>query len=196
MERLKDLLAQAEHILLQVKAEGEAKLCHHEQMGLHIRKALEIIAFASLVANKDKYATVYRDFANHWNAKRLLTNLRAINSEFYPTPIDVENVEPNALRFDILRSGYLTQDEFIELYGYSSRALHEPNPFRRPSWKSRYPMYQWIDRIIMLMRVHQIRLVDSSHYWIVKLASEEHGASGLLAAVRVNDDEVNDETVT
>ena len=38
----------------------------YELACIHFRKSLELIAFASLVANKSRYAEVYNDFANHW----------------------------------------------------------------------------------------------------------------------------------
>jgi hypothetical protein len=191
METLKDRLAMAEHVLTEAQVEGAPKLIHVELMALHLRKTLELIAFASLVANKERYAEVYADFETHWNAKRLLGNLRKINPEFYPMPIDpmpnVNKADAEVLQFDILRAGYLTEEDFVELYGHTSRVLHQPNPFRSVvDWSFRRPMYEWIDRIIMLMRLHRIRLVDATQYWIIKLASEEDGESRLLTAVSVN----------
>jgi hypothetical protein len=35
---------------------------------LQLRKILEVIAFASLTANKDVYSAAYATFATHWNA--------------------------------------------------------------------------------------------------------------------------------
>lgn len=177
----------AEHVLTEVQIAGEPSLNQVEMMGVHLRKALELIAFASLVANKDRYAEVYADFETHWNAKRLLKNLKTINPEFYPVPIEpvpnVNSADADILKFDVLPSGYLTQDDFVELYGYASKVLHQPNPFRDVYWDFRYPIHEWIDRIIMLMRLHRIRLVDASQYWIVKLANDQNGESGLLTAV-------------
>lgn len=55
---------------------------------LQLRKALELIAFASLAANKDAYAAVFPTFAEDWKAKRILERIERINPEFYPTALD------------------------------------------------------------------------------------------------------------
>src|SRR5437773_1723392 len=58
-----------------------------ESIYLQLRKVLELIAFGSLLANKDLYTEIYADFAKAWNAKRLLGNLEKVNSNFYPRAI-------------------------------------------------------------------------------------------------------------
>jgi hypothetical protein len=58
-----------------------------ETMGLQFRKVLELIAFASLAANRDQYSFAYSDFATHWAAAKLLKNLKRINPTYYPKPV-------------------------------------------------------------------------------------------------------------
>jgi hypothetical protein len=45
-----------------------------ETIGLQFRKILELIAFASLTANKKLYATAYANFSKHWEG--LCTRIR------------------------------------------------------------------------------------------------------------------------
>jgi hypothetical protein len=188
MEELKERLAFTDVILKQARLEGPEER-HHEHIALQFRKMLELIAFASLAANKQRYAEAHAEFASHWNAKRLLANLKAINAEFYPRPIELKKPRPEVgFGFDFVTSGFLTQDEFIELYQHTSVALHVRNPFKPElDWSFGYSIDEWINRIIMLMRLHQIKLVDSPDYWIVMLASEQNKRASLIAAVKVGD---------
>ena len=58
-----------------------------ELVFVQLRKVLELIAFASLTANKDKYCAAHANFATHWRAKSMLEELEKINPDFYPMPI-------------------------------------------------------------------------------------------------------------
>ena len=187
MEELKTRLSMADAILDQAEAQGP-NLSHYELMALHLRKLLELIAFSSLVAQKEKYAQTYAKYASHWNAKRLLENLRAINADYYPRPIELlDRNEGDLVRFEYVQSGYLTVDEFLELYDRASVALHTSNPFAAATEMNfGLSFSEWRNRIVTLMRLHQIRLVDMSHYWIVMLASAEHEKASLIAAVKVD----------
>jgi hypothetical protein len=46
-----------------------------ESVGLQMRKVMELIAFGSMVANKDTYSVAHEHFAKHWNARLLLRGL-------------------------------------------------------------------------------------------------------------------------
>lgn len=186
MEEVKKRISLAEDVFAEAEREGPS-LLHYEFMGLHLRKTLELIAFASLVANKERYAEVYQDFQKHWNAKRLLSNLHKINVDFYPRPVEVVLADADDFSLESVTEGYLTQDEFVELYGHASEMLHVKNPFRPLGFDSRYSFSEWIDRVVRLLSVHQMRLVDTSKYWIVQLASAEHNGRAMIADVKYND---------
>lgn len=182
MEEVKKRISLVEGVLAQVQRE-ERSMSHFELIGLHIRKTLELIAFASLAANKDRYAEEYQAFQEHWNAKRLLSNLEKINADFYPKPFEVVRDDLNDLTLAEVPDGYLTQDEFVELYGYASQAMHVQNPFRPARFNTRYSFSEWLDRIVGLLRIHQIRLVETSRYWVVQLASSEHGEASIIGII-------------
>jgi hypothetical protein len=50
-----------------------------EVIGLQFRKIFELIALSSLAAHRDLYSQAYADFAKHWEATRLLKNVRNQN---------------------------------------------------------------------------------------------------------------------
>jgi hypothetical protein len=62
---------------------------------LQIRKILELIAFASLIANKEACTKVFAKVSKAWNAGELLKELERVNPDFYPVPvIEVASNEP------------------------------------------------------------------------------------------------------
>ena len=62
------------------------KMTNIESVYLQFRKVLELIALASLVANKDEYAKQQAKFVQHWHAGRILDDLTQVNPQFYPVP--------------------------------------------------------------------------------------------------------------
>lgn len=75
---------------------------------------LELIAFGSLVANKDSYSAAYAKFAEHWNARLMLRDVERVNPDFYPRPvIEAPSTDPRAIHnLQDRGSDYLTKDEF------------------------------------------------------------------------------------
>ena len=101
-----------------------------ESICLQFRKILELIAFSSLIANKDRYAAAHKNFESHWNAELLLKDLSRINADFYPKPIEEKpSVLPGVVNDLVpIIDGHLTQEDFIHTYKKSGGMLHAANP--------------------------------------------------------------------
>ncbi len=152
---------------------------------IQLRKTLELLAFASLVANKDKYAAAHSDFASHWNAKRLLANLARIHPNFYPTPIALDQVDGTGVKnFRNVSEPYLSREDFVFLYDRASQALHSRNPFRTDSAviEFRVGVAEWVGRIQTLLNMHYMRLVDSDTLWVVIMKSPDDGKVHVMRA--------------
>lgn len=125
-----------------------------EVVCLLIRKSLEQIAFASLIAHKNEYAKVHADFAKTWNAKRLLERIEAIHPDYYPKPAARPTVETGCVKHLLdVKDGYLTRDDFVLLYGTCSEVLHTWNPYR-PGPRvvvTQRPLVEWVQRIQRLL---------------------------------------------
>ena len=61
---------------------------------LQMRKILELIALGSLVVNKEEISKEYDNYANHWNAKDILTYIETVNPNFYPVPSE-QSIDPS-----------------------------------------------------------------------------------------------------
>ena len=150
-----------------------SELFNYEIASINLRKCLELIAFGSLTANKDAYASMHAKFEEHWRAKRLLENLEKIHSNFYPiallAPV-VSSETPRQVHFELETQGFLTRDEFVELYDLCSKIIHSQNPFAaQATINFRFSVNEWVSRIETLLRFHSFQLAGLSYIWIGEL---------------------------
>lgn len=153
-----------------------------ELVFLQLRKILELIAYASLTANKDKYSAAHAQFAKHWRAKAILQELEKINPGFYPMPIEQPQLQPDGVKHcPAVVDKFLTKDDFAVLYDKTSDILHVGNPFdaRPPKLNIKYSTKEWVSRIQTLLRLHVMHLVDGRK-WVVQIP--ESGAIRLWPA--------------
>jgi hypothetical protein len=140
---------------------------------LQFRKIFELIAFASLAANKNLYATAYANFSKHWEASKLIGNLRRLNPDFYPVPIIVTpDPAPNIKSaFAARTEGFLTANQLIKAHGRCGNLLHAANPFSK---SIDYEFYnqcfvEWQSLVIALLNFHQVRLPHETNFWFVQM---------------------------
>jgi len=135
---------------------------------LQFRKMLELIAFASLAANKKVYAAARAQFAADWRAKKVLDYLEKANPGFYPQPMRVVSVTQQAGRkrhhLEPLQEGFLTREDFVKLYDYCGDVLHARNPYSKatPSVHVGRPAQDWLSRIEKLVVLHRVRLATGA----------------------------------
>lgn len=170
MEEIRDRVR-----LVQSVGAGQVTTGHQvfdvELVFLQLRKILELIAFASLTANKDKYSAAHAQFAKHWRAKAILQKLEKINPGFYPMPIGQPQLQPDGVKHcPAIVDEFLTQDDFALLYDKTSDILHVGNPFEaRPTKLNiKYSTKEWVGRIQTLLRLHVMHLVDGKK-WVVQI---------------------------
>ncbi len=143
-----------------------------ELIFIQLRKTLELTAFASMSANKEKYAEAYNKYSTHWNAELMLKDLERINSDFYPSPLKIASISADGVKnIDFVKDGFLTKADFIKLYNLCGRALHARNPYstKDPVIKLGYSLEEWTTRIINLLSFHRARMVENTGGWIVTL---------------------------
>jgi hypothetical protein len=144
-----------------------------ESTCLQIRKILELIAFSSLIANKDIYANQYKKFAEHWNAKLMLQDMERINPEFYPHPIIQKPSSIPGMKSDWSdrKDDFLTKDRFIKIYEKCGGILHADNPYGS---KTDYNYYrghlkEWRNSIVNLLNAHTIKLVKDKNLYLFQM---------------------------
>jgi len=142
-----------------------------ELVFVQLRKILELIAFASLTANKEKYSHAHAKFMTHWKAKLMLQELEKINPDFYPVPIGKPEVQPNGVKHcPAIMDGFLGKEDFAVLFDRTSDFLHVRNPFgpQDPKLNIKYSVKEWVSRIQVLLAFHIMHLVEDKK-WIVEI---------------------------
>ncbi len=101
-----------------------------ESIYLQFRKVLELIAMASMSASPE-YMERYERFRHHYNGKRMLGDLERVNPRSYPQPSRqvVDTATGKVVEVVALESGFLTKDEYVELYDICGELLHAENPY-------------------------------------------------------------------
>ncbi|WP_221076112.1 hypothetical protein [Agarivorans aestuarii] len=125
-----------------------------ESEALQVRKLLELIAYASLVSNREAYETVKKDLAKDWHAERILRKVESVNPSFYPVPLNSSGT---------VKGGFLTRKQFSKLYDKCGGILHAKNPFSKSqrnylSFEAKIPEY--VDRIENLLKHHKVTLAS------------------------------------
>jgi len=139
---------------------------------LQLRKVLELVAFGSLIANKNLYSQVHGDFAKHWNARLLVRDLHRVNPNYYPRAIhEVVHEDPAKGTNFVDRQDSLSELEFVQLYERCGRFLHADNPFgSKADWEQyRKEIVQWRQKLLNLLSSHTIRLVDEARFYLVHM---------------------------
>jgi hypothetical protein len=173
MEEVRDRINLVTAIVAHIVTTGR-DLFDTELVFVHLRKVLELIAFASLTANKAKYSAAHAKFAEHWKSKLMLKELEKINPEFYPMPIGQPQLQANGVKhIPAVTEGFLTKNDFEFLYDKSSDILHVRNPFTAKDSVVQigYSVKEWVSRIQVLLGLHMVRLVDGK-LWIVQVPGE------------------------
>lgn len=159
---------------------------NYEIVSVNLRKILELIAFGSLTANRDAYAAVYTGFQKHWKAKQLLESLEKIHPNFYPTALAqpvIRNGAQRNVHFDLIKEGFLTRDEFVELYDLCSSVIHSRNPFApQASINFRITVLEWANRIETLLRFHFFHLAGLPQVWVGELRAADGMAHVYIAS--------------
>lgn len=155
----------------------------YEFMAVQLRKVLEAVAFGSLCANQKVYVNKYNKLSREWSAKRILENLERIHPYFYPKPHKQFVTKPDGTKhFPAVEEGFLTRNEFEELYDTCSAAMHATNPFSGvTSVNFRLPVQEWVNRIRSLLNIHLMRIAGNDTLWLVYMSGEYGKVQAIIA---------------
>jgi len=175
---MKEIKLRTEVITLFLSGQREARYgaTTVETIGLQFRKIFELIAFASLAANREEYFLIYRDFEKHWEAAKLVKNLRRVNPNFYPKPVvEVPSKEPGVVNALKNRDeGYLSETELVEAHGRCGALMHAANPFSNgidySFYQRRFPI--WLTRMMNLLNNHQVHLPGDPGFYLIHMKED------------------------
>lgn len=164
------------HALLRQDSTVVYRATHVESMVLQVRMITELIALATLAANKKLFELSSRRFADHWHPKDILKDVARLNPNFYPCPIKEVPSSTPGVKNDLvdLRTGFLTRDQLVALHGRCGALLHARNPYGKPADYALFERMipQWLEQIRLLLNTHKVQLLDSSMFYLVHMKEE------------------------
>src|SRR5690606_17029515 len=91
----------------------------------------ELIALASIAANRKLFEEQKGKFEKHWHPDRILKDVERLNPNFYPRPIREVASKQDGVSNDLvdIETGFLTQDQLISLHGRCGNLLHAKTPY-------------------------------------------------------------------
>ena len=87
MAEIRQRVGIARMAVARIRETRNQDLVSTETIFLQMRKICELIAFGSLIANKELYSQHYETFAEDWRLGRVVDKLRKVNPNFFPVPM-------------------------------------------------------------------------------------------------------------
>ena len=148
----------------------------------------ELIALASLAANKPIFEQNKTKFEKHWHPKEILQDIERINPGFYPRPVAEESSPTPNVKSNLVdvKQGFLTKEELVEVHGRCGNLLHAENPYGK---KRDYKAYErivpsWMERIQKLLNCHQVKLFDEDRFYLVHMKEAQDDKVHMYTFVR------------
>ena len=125
---------------------------------LQLRKILELILFSSLTANTNLSSTNSKNFFTGWKIRELITKIEAINPNFYPEPVKINNSKNE---INSIKNDFLTKKELLIVYQKVSKEIHIKNPFNKNKNKNKSLNKEYFkkitNKIVVLLETHIAR---------------------------------------
>ena len=148
-----------------------------ESICLQLRMLLELIAFSSLVSNKDVWQGSRKELQSSQDMSKKLRELKRLHPNFYPSPVDLGGSIPGeepVHRTD----GFLTEDKLIEVYGRLGNILHADNPLGK---ETDYRFFidsvpGWLSEVMNLLESHKMYLYHRpEEFYLIKMFGDVDG---------------------
>lgn len=139
-----------------------------EFQALQLRKIIEQIMLASLVANAEEYKKVSEKFGTEWNARLICRDIERINPDFFPKAV-IDDHKNQVLN----NTDCITSDQLIDIYGKLHKFLHANNPFGEKYDYQKMSIYilESCKKIINLLNTHTVTLIGGKSILYVVMSS-------------------------
>lgn len=148
-----------------------------ESIYLQIRMILELIALASLAANKSIFEENQKKFHKHFKPGIILSDIEKINPNYYPEPIREVPSKKKGIVNELfkIKDGFLTKENLITIHGQTGNILHAKNPYDKQleyqEYESQIPVI--MGKIKSLLNSHQIRLLgDHNFFYLIHMKED------------------------
>jgi hypothetical protein len=142
---------------------------------LQLRKVIELIVFASLVSNRQRYEQECSGFRKENDFAKLCKRLRAVNPNFLPTSVKLIGVNSDGTKQMVDNDVQLTSAELQRTFGRLGNILHVRNPYADELDLAEYQRIHRLQskRIIAALRNHVAILATGEHVFIDMMGNDE-----------------------
>lgn len=144
-----------------------------EYKALQLRKIIEQVILASLVANAEEYKNYYKRLDKDWNVRLISQDLYRINNDFFPQKVIDDHANH---KIDNDPSGLICK-ELINTHAKLGKYLHAHNPFSQ-EWDYN-KMNAYLDeecvKIAQHLNTHIIRPYGADAFIFVVMKSDVDG---------------------
>ncbi|RKG39404.1 MULTISPECIES: hypothetical protein [Acinetobacter] len=169
---------------------------------LQLRKAMELIAYASIAPNRLQYENFRRksqcnnDYRKDFNAAKIIKNLESVNRDFYPIPLLDPIIKcDGTFHFERKEGDFLTLKNYINLYDKLGKYLHADNPWGNEKNLNDFvkTLPRKIEEIESLLALYftTIRAGDFLGVWVVKTSLDNISVE-IIAGYAETDFLIND----
>lgn len=140
---------------------------------LQLRKIYELVAFAALSANKEKYSRLRQSFEKDWDIARIARIIENANPDFLPVAIKEVHGEGEHPEIIDVQGLNFTRAKLVERHGRVSTLMHAQNPYRRApdyrAWHDR--VIEWRDEVISVLNLHRVRIDGDKTFYRVAMST-------------------------
>ena len=145
---------------------GEKNTVFIESTSLQIRKILELVAYLSVLVNRDK---LNHDDRNQYRANIIVDQLNKKTTVFYPLPSHMIHPKNNNEQPTLIPLGYtsaLSQSDFKDAYQLCGEVLHAQHPLKKKQLDVENVFYknkEILKKIKNLLQQHTIGIMQESN---------------------------------
>ena len=141
-----------------------------ELCALQLRKILELLLLATLVANKKEYEKQSKSLEKHWSVSKKLNEIKKINPDYFPigmilSTVGVPTYITNRQWIDINSDDVFKEKDFYVAYSFTSKYLHVQSPFNYERIENRADEFftnltEYLSKILNLLKIHRVTLCN------------------------------------
>ena len=143
---------------------------------LQLRKILELLAFAFVLATGEKAIPAYVNFVKYKNVKEFFSQLQKINKDYYLQPVIQKQNEQGEMQWIYpVADEYLTPEDFDILFEHCDRVL-EPRrvgalPMSLEQCKT--ANLRWHDKIVRLLNAHLVHPENNDVAYLFQMGASD-----------------------
>lgn len=151
---------------------------------LQLRKMIELVLFACVVANKAAGVKLNKTLRKGWELKKIKAELERFNSDFFPSPKVEGEARPDGVRtVDNLKQSerpYLTEGELFHTYGITGNYSHAKREYQYGDAEEKLKIllrgFEFTMKLVALLNHHWVQVSPKSHFAVVMQGRKDGSA--------------------